>query len=1765
LVGVFTGWAKGRKAIASAVAIVVLVGVPVSLAIIHQGFPVTDVDLNSQNVWVTNAKQLLGGRLNHQIGELDAKVNGSSTHLDVLQDGGATILTDTTLGTVQVVDPAFVSLTQKIAVPVGSQVAYGDNTLAVLGPDGRLWVIDATQRLSFDPAKTSPLAKLGEKSQVVVSKTGTVFATSVSAQKMLTVDRAGDAATSKPFAVPGEYQLSVVGNQPILLDTKANVLKRSDGGTTKLGARALRVQQAGPDNTYALVATGTGLLEVPLDGGSPKSIPAKISTPVTSAKGASAPVFLNGCAYGAWSDAQKYLYACDGKAAVAQDIDQPTTGSTLEFRVNHGVIALNNLQNGNAWIVTSNMRLVNNWAQVNPDQVTKDGETGKERPIKQSFEDAVANRTTENHPPVAVEDNFGARPGRTAVLPVLDNDTDEDGDVLTISAVDALPAAQGRIDVIEGGRALQFTAPEGEATSASFRYTITDGRQAYSSAQVNVTIRPLSQNLAPVAKRLSSTNVEVGQQIQYNVLNDFADPDGDEIYLVNATATTPDLVQFSADGKVTFTSKTGQTGSKQVAFTVSDGHATTTGSLEVDVKPADSLDPVAVPDFITASSGIPATLHPLENDVSPSGQPLSLVGAKLESASGGTVTTDQAHSTIGFVSNSPGAYYLTYTVAAGSHTTQGIALVNVTDPSATSAAPIAVNDVAYVRPGEPTTVDVLANDSSPTGRVLVVQSVDKSADAATVNVEVLANSIVRVSAPGVLAQQVQLTYIVSDGVKTSTAGITIVPIPPLVNHQPPVTVDDTVTVRAGDITSVHVLDNDYSPDNEPFTLDPTLAESSAPGTGAIAFVSGSLVRYQAPTTPGTYSAGYTVSDKFNQRASGTVTFVVTAKGGKDRAPEPQSLTGRTFAGAGVVIQIPLDGIDPDGDSVQLNGIAAAPRLGRIIATTPTSFDYEAYGGSAGTDTFSYQVEDTSGKTAVGSISIGVIPRPSTVKSPTAIDDRIEIKPGKTAAVPVLLNDSDPNGYELSLKSKLAEVQSPLKAKVSGAIVLITAPNNQGAYVVRYQVTNGHGGSAYAFVQVLVTNDAKSTYPTAIDHVIDIQSLTGKDSIAVDALDGALNPSGLTSDLKLGVKGPNAAAAVVGANGKITVTPGEHRMAITYSLTDTTTGLAGSAFIVVPAKPGSAEASTAAPRVKPGFTSIVKMNGTASYTLDQILDVPSGRPATITKASDVNATNSSGSSPFVSSKAMQYTAAKDYRGPAAITFKIDDGRDPGTTADRITLLTLQITVGNADQSDVPPTFTPPNEQLQAGEAAQTIDLRDSTYHPNPAILSQVTYSDFKNSNSDVTADASGSKLTMSAPFGVQPGSVSTVTFTVNYGEFHIPGQVNISTVSSTRPLAYQQNAPQKLDFKRGSSGATQSDAVGDNSWINPFPGQALKIIGAKLANSPTGVTVSYTASSISVNASTGAKTGDVNVTYTVQDATKDPARNVTGQLTATIHDVPDAPTLSGATADDARASVTIDNGTVDHGRAISNYVVTASPGGQTQSRTTAGAVTFTGLTNGQSYTFTAIATNSDGNSAPSKSEGPVTPYGTPSGPTNVTISPPSAFTGADLTLRWTAPTVTGGGAVRYEYSVNGEPFKAGSSPVALSNMPNGTYKAQVRAINTGSGKTGPAVDSNSVSVTTKPDPTTVDLCYGDTYSGNLVYHGVQVHNVQAGTYTIWVTSSENESFYHNTYSVPSSGTVQLSSYKGHASPGDRADVFTVHMTGPANYTSSATVWGDAPKC
>jgi hypothetical protein len=1046
-------------------------------------------------------------------------------------------------------------------------------------------------------------------------------------------------------------------------------------------------------------------------------------------------------------------------------------------------------------------------------------------------------------------------------------------------------------------------------------------------------------------------------------------------------------------------------------------------------------------------------------------------------------------------------------------------------------------------------VKVLNNDVSPSGAVLAVQSVDTTGTDPAVTVEVLGNAVVRITATAALTAQTQFHYTISDGTQTATAGVTVVPVPPIVNRQPPVAADDRVRVRAGDVVSADVLANDFHPDNAQLILDPTLVDTSQEGDG-LAFVGDGKVRYQAGNTPGEYSVVYRVSDQFGESATARVTFVVVAPDPKtNQAPVPLPQIARVFAGSTVPIQVPLDGIDPDGDSVVLTDIATPPQLGDIIDRTADTITYRAQPSSAGTDTLSYVVQDSYGAQAIGTIRIAVIPRPTSAQPPNAVDDSIEMQPGRVATVPVLQNDSDPSGDTISLAKKLVEIAPGIRASVDGSAIVVQAPKTEGTFAIRYRITNGHGGEDTAFLTVKVTKDAKPVYPTATDHYVSVDDVVGKSSVAVPLAGLISNPGGRDSDLKITVEGPNAGQASVDqAKRSVTVKPGDRRIAIAYRVTNPADGLSATAIISVPPAVSASYAPPPYLRRDLG-QQVVPQDSQKSWKLSDIVVVPSGKPAILTDSSDLTATH--GTARELDQATISFTPTSGYRGAASITFRVTDGTSKDDPNGRTALLTLPLVVGDPNFTDTAPQFVTQNVSVEAGEDPKTLDLRQSTSHPNPALIDQFGYDSLTGATSDIAASLSGSQLQISSPFGTQPGTKTTLQFLIHYKNFSVPGTVNVTVVSSTRPLA--QAVP---DTAKGQRGVTDTVNLLANDY-NPFASknEPLKVIEAHIENAAeSSATMSFTPTG-DVTIRPGASfIGVISVVYTVQDATKDPAREVTGRLQYTVRDVPGKPNPPTFVEGDGQVAVGW-SPPATNGEPITGYTISWSGGSPVTVPGSAANHTFTGLSNGTGYTFRVTATNVLGDGAISDVSATATPYGDPSPVPSATIAATSNGSG-DVVLTWGAAGGNGRTISGYHIVLSDGTQKDVGNVVTttMSGHVGTSYSYTIVAKNDGGRSSTPVTSSNSA--TPRPGNPSASAS-GNNNDRTVTYSWGAASSTEPLTYTIsgtgistqTVSAPGSTSFtgsYGSSYSFSITATTNGQTSSANSNAVTLVDPYNIHL-------------------
>ncbi len=236
--------------------------------------------------------------------------------------------------------------------------------------------------------------------------------------------------------------------------------------------------------------------------------------------------------------------------------------------------------------------------------------------------------------------------------------------------------------------------------------------------------------------------MEQGKTVSQNILTDWTDPDGDDLVLMSATADNEqDQVKVRRDGLLTFQDSGATAGKKNVTVTVWDGRATTTGKVVVNVQPPGALAPVVNADHVTAVVGQDLVIAPLKNDVDPNGGALRL--AQVEASGPAELGPVTDGGTFTFRSRTPGPVYLTYIASNGPQSSQGLIRVDV-ESGKDTGNPVAVHDVALLPIGGSVLLDPLANDSDPSGGVLVLQSVQLPENA-TASVSVIDHSVLRIT------------------------------------------------------------------------------------------------------------------------------------------------------------------------------------------------------------------------------------------------------------------------------------------------------------------------------------------------------------------------------------------------------------------------------------------------------------------------------------------------------------------------------------------------------------------------------------------------------------------------------------------------------------------------------------------------------------------------------------------------------------------------------------------------------------------------------------------------------------------------------------------------------------------------------------------------------------------------------------------------------------------------------------------------------------
>ncbi|MEQ6203787.1 Ig-like domain-containing protein, partial [Sulfitobacter sp. HNIBRBA2951] len=458
-----------------------------------------------------------------------------------------------------------------------------------------------------------------------------------------------------------------------------------------------------------------------------------------------------------------------------------------------------------------------------------------------------------NDDPVATDDCVATDLDTPVTIDVLANDSDPDGDELTVISA---TSPDGDVTFNDDGT-IEFTPTPGFTGDAEITYTISDGNGGEDTAVAKVSVG--EESTPPVAADDTATTDE-DTPVVIDVLANDEDPDGDPLEVIEATS--PDgTVTINDDGTIEFTPDPDFNGPTTITYTITDGNGETdTATVDVTVNPVND-GPLAEDDTAETPSEVPVTVAVLDNDSDPEDDPLTIVDA---SSPDGEVTINE-DGTLTFTPNEGfvGDAQVNYTVSDGELEDPAVLFVTVTPPG--EVDPIATDDVAETLEDTPVTIDVLDNDVDPNGDALTVKD-DASSPDGTVTVN--DDGTIEFTPNPDFFGEATITYTVCDpdgNEDTATVTVTVTPV-----NDSPVAEDDEGRTELETPVTIDVLGNDSDPEGD----DLTVIEATSPNGTVEINDDGTLTFTPEDGFFGPTEITYVISDGNGGEDEGTVDVMV---------------------------------------------------------------------------------------------------------------------------------------------------------------------------------------------------------------------------------------------------------------------------------------------------------------------------------------------------------------------------------------------------------------------------------------------------------------------------------------------------------------------------------------------------------------------------------------------------------------------------------------------------------------------------------------------------------------------------------------------------------------------------------------------------------------------------------------------------------------------------------------------------------------------------
>lgn len=1661
---------RSRSGVAGVVLVVLalVVGLVVVNALRADGRERSRTETNDGGAWLVRQRSGDVAHINFRAREQTVQLSAAEpeTSFDVEQAPGIEVVFDRSAGDLGLIDPVSESILDHTRVGSDVEVFAVPDGVIVAGT-GSLQARRLSRQQLLDNEKVDDvepfLSGSGEGTAAAVRPDGTAAFYDGGEQRVVFVDPDGGQDESPVIGDPDDIvSMSLVGDTAVLVDstndmffvTRDSRFSRDGGalvGTTASDvppptSQTLVLQQSANSGDNVVVATPEGrLVSVPLDDADAQQ------TEIASIGGSDPvpPIVYGGCVFAVSTNSPRYIQQCG--ADEIESLDLPNMSANIRLKLVNGWIWINDLFTGNANLAEPRqpLTLLDDLGEV-PDETPSEVVEGdaaqnadQQREVEDNNDPDAELREADqqddgvNDPPVARDDNVGTRVDRPVQVNALLNDSDADGDVLTITQFELQSGDPGtQVDFTPGHDALMVTPPAGSLTPIQIGYTITDGHPGVSdSAVINLVIEPVDapENRPPTVVT-DILNTRLNQPASTNVLRNDVDPDGDSLTLIGVAPQEADgptgTITFEPTGQVVFNPDPAADQELIVLdYIVQDEYgAQSTGTINVNVRLEESnSEPDARNDSLAATVGRAVTGQVLTNDSDPDDDPLFIAtepsldqapegpdGAYGLSALDVTLTPDGEFS---FVPPVAGTYLFTYAASDGEESNDATIRVDATD-APENRPPVPVRDNASIPAGRSGAVFPLQNDGDPDGDVVSLIDFTPTDD---LDVEVIDGSQMLITPRADAPPVVTFRYRVSDGIVTEpVTGIVVVSVlGPTERNQAPVTKFDVVEARPGGTINVPVTANDFDPEGTALTVTATSAAGS--GQTAIGADGQSIDVTVDPTARASFTATYDVTDADGGTSSATVRVRIVPADQDNRAPIARVDTGRARAGIALTLDVTANDNDPDGDTVYVESINTQPAKGRVELGDDDVITFLPSASASGPDQFTYTLVDANGARTVGTALLGIVPAASANRPPDAVDDEADIKIGSTGSVLDLMeNDGDPDGDTATITAVTTAPIGQATIVDGGAAVAFEPPAGLAAstdVAFQYTIDDGRGGTDTATSIVHLVLDPEPAKPIAADD--DAGPALAGQPVTVDVRANDLDPDGNPGALVVSSADPGV---VANPDGTVTITAGTESARYTYTVTDPT-GLAdiGQISLVV--------AANLAPNVpEPIRVTTPFETPTAEIDIGARVVDPDGDQLTYVVA-DGTLGGRATMTRSAPGAGVVFEPDAGFVGDGSFSFIVDDGN-----AHRVA---VPVTVTVEPPANQPPIAVNSTFDVRPDGAPTLVDLTALVTDPDEG--ETLTFS-YQQTSGTVKLAQDASALTATADPSIV-GQIATATYTVTDSAGNTASgdlTFNVLPVDAPPPAANNDT----LTLNAGTSGVIPVLA----NDVDPF-GKGLVIAGidgGAIPPAPEAVGAHALPDGQVEILAGAAASGIWNFAYTVNDPA---GRTATATITVTVVSIPDAPTNLAATATSHQATLTWAAPDAN-GSAITHYEIATAANPAVIIATSPGSsVTIDDLPNGVEVAFIVRAVNPIGTgpfSPQSNAVRPDIPPGRPAAPT-------VAFADGALVVSWTPPPNDGSAIQYYNLRIGGGASQTANignvTTYRWVGLTNGTnYTFSVQAVN-----------------------------------------------------------------------------------------------------------------------